>query len=309
MSVNDYEKMRRIGKGTHGRVYKARHRQTQEFFALKYLHDCGGTRMSALREITYLKRLKHKNLICMRGVFEVESGDDAAVSQWRQGGKYMVLDYMDFDLNNFLQHVTITSAQIKYYYQQILEGLDYCHAQNIIHRDLKPANVLINRRGEVKIADFGLSRAFVPDRRRAFTNEVVTLWYRAPELLLGAKDYGPAIDVWSLGCILAEMLLCRPYMPGEGEIEQLDMIYSNCGTPTEETWPGAFSLPKYEFAHPARPIESTLRERFAAFGKNGDVADIMCKMLTLNPAHRITSADALRHHYLISEPLPAFLTC
>ncbi|KAL5992014.1 Cell division control protein 2 [Asimina triloba] len=177
---------------------------------------------------------------------------------------------------------------------QILHGIAYCHSHRVLHRDLKPQNLLIDRRtNALKLADFGLARAFgIPVR--TFTHEVVTLWYRAPEILLGSRHYSTPVDVWSVGCIFAEMVNQRPLFPGDSEIDELFKIFRVLGTPNEETWPGVTSLPDFKSAFPKWPPKD-----FATVvpGLEPGGIDLLAKMLCLEPSKRITARNALEHEY------------
>lgn len=172
-----------------------------------------------------------------------------------------MFEYLEHDLNGLIdKKISLDTSQIKCIMQQLLKALDYLHSNRIMHRDIKGANVLINNKGEVKLADFGLAR--LPDTHLIphYTNRVATLWYRAPELLLGSNNYTTAIDMWSMGCLFFELLTFRPLFPGEKEPKVLDLIYQICGTPTEETWQGASALPLFSKLGPKRPQVRKLRE-------------------------------------------------
>jgi len=160
----------------------------------------------------------------------------------------MVFEYMDHDLTGLLERpgTKFSVAQIKCYMKQLLTGLYYCHKNHILHRDIKGSNLLIDNKGILKLADFGLARPYTTNEgANPLTNRVITLWYRPPELLLGAQAYGPAVDMWSAGCIFAELLHGKPILPGKDELEQLDLIFKLCGSPTMENWPEAHGLPWY----------------------------------------------------------------
>mmetsp|Transcript_30450 Transcript_30450/g.79013 ORF Transcript_30450/g.79013 Transcript_30450/m.79013 type:complete len:355 (+) Transcript_30450:430-1494(+) len=174
---------------------------------------------------------------------------------------------------------------------QILSGLSFCHARLVLHRDLKPQNVLIDKQGRVKLADFGLARAF--QAKKTYTHEVVTLWYRAPELLLGNQEYSASVDLWSTGCILAELSCRRPLFPGDSEIDQLFRIFRLLGTPTEATWPGVTKLPDYQESFPKwhpTPIADHLPTMEAC------AADLLSNLITFEPSKRLRAEDAMRHN-------------
>merc|ERR1712106_1245574 len=186
------------------------------------------------------------------------------------------------------------------YLKQLLEGIAYCHKHRVLHRDLKPQNLLIDASGRIKLADFGLARAFgFPVR--TYTHEVVTLWYRAPEILLGSKFYCTSVDTWSLGCIFAEMITRRPLFPGDSEIDQLFRIFRILGTPTETNWPGVSSLPDFKSVFPrweAQDISQALPPDVSPGGQ-----DLLHQILVYNPAGRISAKQALQHQYLYNSEL------
>jgi serine/threonine protein kinase len=188
---------------------------------------------------------------------------------------------------------TLHPMLVKSYMHQLLSGIAFCHSHRVLHRDLKPQNLLIDREGHLKLADFGLARAFgVPVR--TYTHEVVTLWYRAPEILLGSTQYSTPVDIWSVGCIFAELVTRQPLFPGDSEIDELFKIFQIMGTPTEETWPGISSLPDYKAAFPKWHPKS-LSEIVPGMDEDG--LDLLQKMLTYEPGKRISAKAALRHPY------------
>lgn len=199
--------------------------------------------------------------------------------------------------------VIFQPADIKSWLIMMLRGLEHCHRNFILHRDLKPNNLLIGRDGQLKLADFGLAREFgdyVELSRRPMTSQVVTIWYRAPELLFGAKQYGYGIDIWAIGCIFAELMLRTPYLPGEGQISQLDTTFRALGTPTEKDWPGMTLLPDYQkFKSYPRP---SLPDLFTS--ATPDAIQLLESMLVYNPTKRITAAEALAHRHFRLDPQP-----
>ncbi|KAG8057960.1 hypothetical protein GUJ93_ZPchr0002g24510 [Zizania palustris] len=244
--MDQYEKVEKIGEGTYGVVYKAKDRQTNETIALKKIRleqEDEGVPSTAIREISLLKEMQHKNIVRLHDVVHNEKCI------------YLVFEYLDLDLKKHMDSSPDFKNHniVKSFLYQILRGIAYCHSHRVLHRDLKPQNLLIDRRtNSLKLADFGLARAFgIPVR--TFTHEVVTLWYRAPEILLGAKRYSTPVDIWSVGCIFAEMVNQKPLFPGDSEIDELFKIFRITGTPNEETWPGVASLPDYKTSFPKWP--------------------------------------------------------
>ncbi|XP_020524007.1 cell division control protein 2 homolog A isoform X2 [Amborella trichopoda] len=242
-----YEKVEKIGEGTYGVVYKARDRVTNETIALKKIRleqEDEGVPSTAIREISLLKEMQHGNIVRLQDVVHSEKR------------LYLVFEYLDLDLKKHMDSSPDFSKDlrvIKMFLYQILRGIAYCHSHRVLHRDLKPQNLLIDRStNALKLADFGLARAIgIPVR--TFTHEVVTLWYRAPEILLGSRHYSTPVDVWSVGCIFAEMVNQRPLFPGDSEIDELFKIFRILGTPNEETWPGVNSLPDFKSSFPKWP--------------------------------------------------------
>jgi len=311
-NVDAFEKLEQIGEGTYGQVYKARSRDDGSIVALKKIRmtkdqEKDGFPITALREIKILKVLHHPNVVCLREIVTSAASD----ANKGKGSIYMVFEFMDHDLTGLLDSAMarFTVPQIKCYLAQLLEGLRYCHENRVLHRDIKGANLLINNRGELKLADFGLARPF-DDQSRSYTNRCITLWYRPPELLLGAIKYGPEVDLWSVGCVFGEMLLRKPTLPGKEEGDQFELICRLCGTPDESNWPGVSQLPMYERlvsqAQARRgPMQRQVRERFGRAISDRFAIDLLDKLLALNPEKRISCAEALRHSYFCEEPLPA----
>jgi len=223
----------------------------------------------------------------------------------------MVFEAMSNDLTGLMESEyskQFTRGQVKCYMQQLFEALNYCHRNGILHRDLKPSNILLNQRGEVKLGDFGLSRPF--SGQKNYTNRVVTLWYRCPELLLGAQRYGPGIDMWSAGCILAELLLNQPLLPGPTEPDQLVLIWNWCGTPDKNEWKGAEELPLFNTLRPPQSLPRKLKGRLQNISSDrrsffDDAAlDLLDRLLTLDPEKRISAGDALDSDYFWTDPMP-----
>ena len=186
---------------------------------------------------------------------------------------------------------------------QIVSGISFCHDNRILHRDMKPQNLLLDRHNNLKLADFGLARVcHMP--AKPYTHEVVTLWYRAPEILLGCKEYATAIDSWSIGCIFAEMVKLQPIFPGDSEIDELFRIFRTCGTPTESCWPGVTSYDNWSNEFPMwhqKSLRPILVSDARHPGINDAGIDLIEKFLTYQPSERITSFDALSHPYFDEE--------
>ncbi|KAI8323544.1 Pkinase-domain-containing protein, partial [Martensiomyces pterosporus] len=287
-----YKKERKLGEGTYAVVYLGRHIKTGRQVAIKKIKlgsMRSGLDMSAIREVKALRELRHPNVVELIDVFSHKTNLN------------LVLEYLDTDLEIVIKDTSLVfmPSDIKSWMLQALRGLDHCHRSWFLHRDLKPNNFLIASDGQLKLADFGLARDF-GDVSRVMTSQTVTRWYRAPELLFGAKNYTGAIDIWAMGCIFAELLLRTPYLPGDSDMNQLKTIFRALGTPTEDDWPGMAKLPAYvEFEKfPKNPLNAL----FTAAGH--DVLDLMGRMLTYNPVGRITAAQALAHPYFANLPRP-----
>jgi serine/threonine protein kinase len=223
-----------------------------------------------------------------------------------KGSIYMVMEFCDHDLTGLTDAgQKFIVPQIKCYMKQLLEGLAYCHAQKVLHRDIKGSNLLISHDGQLKLADFGLARAYDSEKQHEYTNRVITLWYRPPELLLGASMYGPAIDMWSAGCIFAELLLRKPILPGKNEFEQIDLIFKLLGTPDEAEWPRCKALKYYDLilSQVPRRYSNRFDEKFSTLDPTAK--DLLRKLLTLDPEKRISADEALNHEYFWTDPMPA----
>lgn len=286
--MEDYMKIEKIGEGTYGVVYKGKNKKTGQIVALKKIrleNEEEGVPSTAIREISILKELsQHPNIVKL---IEVLSDENKL---------FLVFEFLKMDLKHYMESLKgrmLDPSLVKSYTYQITEGILFCHRRRILHRDLKPQNLLIDEGGTIKIADFGLGRAFgVPVR--VYTHEIVTLWYRAPEVLLGSPRYSCPVDVWSIGCIFAELVTKKPLFHGDSEIDQLFRIFRTLSTPTDETWPGVTSLPDYKSTFP-NWNKNTLATSVAALDNDG--LDLLRKMLIYDPAKRISAKQALIHPY------------
>lgn len=219
--MNRFKQLEKLGNGTYATVYKGLNKTTGVYVALKEvkLDSEEGTPSTAIREISLMKELKHENIVRLYDVIHTENK------------LTLVFEFMDNDLKKYMDSRTVGNTPrglelnlVKYFQWQLLQGLAFCHENKILHRDLKPQNLLINKRGQLKLGDFGLARAFgIPVN--TFSSEVVTLWYRAPDVLMGSRTYSTSIDIWSCGCILAEMITGKPLFPGTNDEEQLKLIF------------------------------------------------------------------------------------
>lgn len=288
-----YQKLEKVGEGTYGIVYKAKDRLTGEIVALKKIRleaEDEGIPGTAIREISLLKELQHPNIVRLYDVVHTEKK------------LTLVFEFLDLDLKKYLDGCEggLEIRILKSFLYQLCRGIAYCHHHRVLHRDLKPQNLLINREGELKLADFGLARAFgIPVR--SYTHEVVTLWYRAPDVLMGSRKYSTPVDVWSIGCIFAEMHNGRPLFPGANEADELDHIFRALGTPDEASFPGIGELPEYKPASYKRYAPPETLGHLVP-GLSPDGVDLLTRMLQQDPARRITAKDALDHAFFADLP-------
>jgi cyclin-dependent kinase len=236
-----------------------------------------------------LKELRHPNIVRLFDVVHTERK------------LTLVFEYLDQDLKKYLDVCEggLDPTILKSFLFQLVTGVAYCHHHRVLHRDLKPQNLLINREGELKLADFGLARAFgIPVR--SYTHEVVTLWYRAPDVLLGSRHYSTPVDMWSIGCIFAEMCNGTPLFTGTSEATQLDFIFRHLGTPNESSFPGVSQLPEWRTDFPSYSPPSSFKVIAPHLDEAG--VELLAALLTYDPTRRITAQDARRHRYFADIP-------
>ena len=315
-SLNEYKIINDpVGKGSYGIVYKAYYIGKEEYRSLYGIPDVvalkqiktekekEGFPITALREIMILKELDHKNILKLLEVVVSEPKKEKKIEEGKiNRDVYLVFEYMEQDLGTILQRkIDFDLSQIKYIFHELVLGLKYLHENNILHRDLKPLNILLNAKNEIKIGDFGLARIFSnsPNVKKIYTNQVVTVCYRAPELLLGETNYSTKIDIWSLGCILLELLTRKTTFSYNEEKLVFLSICELCGTPNEKNWPHVTELKNYDSLIPKEEKASKINN--TTFPNFDDVTlDIIKKILTLNPEERITLDEILKHPFLTS---------
>ncbi|KAH3660692.1 hypothetical protein OGATHE_005024 [Ogataea polymorpha] len=278
--LNDFEKLEKIGEDT---------KHNNRVVALKKIRlesEDEGVPSTTIREISLLKELRDDNIVALYDIVHSNSNKI-----------YLVFEFLDMDLKKYMESIPegegLGSDMVKKFMLQLVRGLYHCHAHRVLHRDLKPQNLLIDKEGNLKVADFGLARAFgVP--LRAYTHEVVTLWYRSPEILLGGKQYSTGVDMWSIGCIFAEMSNRKPLFAGDSEIDQIFKIFRVLGTPTEEIWPDVVYLSDFKPSFP-KWSKQNLADIVPNLDPHG--VDLLEQLLTYDPAGRISAKRALMHPY------------
>ncbi|KAB8245462.1 kinase-like domain-containing protein [Aspergillus flavus] len=300
--VDNFERLNHIEEGSYGWVSRAKDITTGEIVALKKLkmdNSPDGFPVTGLREIQTLLEARHPNIVLLREIVIGTKMDDV----------FLVMDFLEHDLKTLLDDMRepFLPSEIKTLLSQVLSGLDFLHSQWIMHRDLKTSNLLMNNRGEIKIADFGMAR-YYGDPPPKLTQLVVTLWYRSPELLLGAEKYGTEIDMWSIGCIFGELLTKEPLLQGKNEVDQVSKIFALTGPPTPQTWPGFRSLPNAkslrlpQTSAPSGNPPLLPRSKFPFLTNAG--LQLLSSLLALNPSSRPTTQECLSHPYFREDPRP-----
>uniref|UniRef100_A0A0N4ZD12 Protein kinase domain-containing protein n=1 Tax=Parastrongyloides trichosuri TaxID=131310 RepID=A0A0N4ZD12_PARTI len=288
-SLDDFVNLEKVGEGTYGVVYKSKHRDTGSIVALKKIRieaDEEGVPATAIREVAMLREVKHPNIVALEGVILMPRK------------LFLIFEFLPMDLKQYMDRMyhgePLRPSLVESYLFQICQAMCFCHQRRILHRDLKPQNLLVDSDGCIKLADFGLART-VGIPLRAYTHEIVTLWYRSPEIMLGAKKYSTAVDVWSIACIFAEMATGKPLFNGDSEIDQLYRIFRLLGTPTKETWPGVELLPDYKPTFPnwkSNNVEIKLKNLIRPEG-----IDLLSGMLIYDPVQRVDMKYILKHDY------------
>lgn len=307
-SIENYERISKIDEGAYGIVWKAREVSSNTVYALKQVKfppeiTKEGFPIAALREINVLRTLSHPNILSVK---EMVVGDSPQAV-------FMVMEHMEMDLRDACENLTepLTQGELKRIMQQVLSALEMMHSHNYFHRDLKTSNILVARSGKVTLCDFGLTRTFDDPRRSDYTPLVITLFYRPPELLMGTTTYGPEVDIWSVGCIFAELITREQLFIGNGEIDQLSKIFSVLGPPSEDNWTGFSKLKHANALRWSGPKRSRLREKFPANMFEGKTFlapngfRLLESMLSLDPAKRITAEAAVGDDYFSEAPPPS----
>lgn len=304
--VRDFEIIAKIGEGTYGVVSRARDPRSGALVALKqikFTEVFNDFPLPTLREIRALRRLQHPNVVRLR---EIATAKSDPADRAPGGHVFMVLSYSDHDLAGLLRisrspssGYVMTPERIRSYTYQLLRGLAYCHSQGWVHRDIKTANLLITSQNELSITDFGLAKRVEPGRHA--TPNVVTLWYRAPEVLYQDPSASFPLDVWSAGCVFGEILSGRELFCGHDSLSQITMIYKLCGADLTG-WPGVQQLKPFQLLRPKTAYTPQFRTRFPRIGPLE--LDLLTRLLCINPHKRITAEAALQHPYFTQGGLP-----
>lgn len=285
-----------IGEGTYGKVYKASSAKDGQLVALKKMKldsEEEGMPSTAIREIALLKDLQHENVVRLLDIF-------CSMTKLT-----LVFEYLENDLKKYMKSLdnVLSADVVRQLSWQLLKGIHACHACRILHRDIKPQNLLIDKQGEggalrLKVADFGLARAYsVPVPK--YTHEVVTVWYRAPEILLGSALYSTPVDVWSVGCVVAEMASGSPLFAGDSEIDTIFKVFQKLGTPTEEVWAGLKDLPEFKVQFPKWKCKgwASIRSPSLPTKMGASGIDLLDRMMQYSPTKRMSARQALEHSY------------
>tara|TARA_R110002003_G_scaffold55_4_gene4951 strand:- start:7643 stop:8992 length:1350 start_codon:yes stop_codon:yes gene_type:complete len=297
--TSNFSHLNPIEEGSYGFVSRAQDITTSQIVALKKVkmdQAQDGFPITALREISILQKARHPNIVSLQ---EILSGDDPTEC-------VLVMEFLEHDLKTLQEDMSerFMASEVKTLLRQLVSAVDFLHDNFIFHRDLKTSNILLNNRGQLKLADFGMAR-YIPPPDAPLTQLVVTLWYRAPELLLGTTTYGTEIDMWSIGCIFGELLAKEPLLQGKNEVDQLSLIFTLCGLPSEKTWPAFYRLPNAKSLKMPRDHRSTPgfnRAKFPFLTAAG--VELLSSLLSLNPERRPTAKEVLQHEYFREQPKP-----
>ncbi|XP_030516531.2 cyclin-dependent kinase C-2 C-like isoform X2 [Rhodamnia argentea] len=294
LKTDSFEKLEKIGQGTYSCVFRARELANGRMVALKKVRLDNFQPESIqfmAREISILRRLDHPNIMKLEGI----------ITSRLSNSIYLVFEYMEHDLSGLISapQIMFSDAQVKCYMKQLLSGIEHCHLHGVIHRDIKASNILVNNEGILRIGDFGLANVLNPKNRQHLTSHVVTLWYRPPELLMGSTSYGVSVDLWSVGCVFAELLLRRPILKGRTEVEQLHKIFKLCGSPPDGYWKMS-KIPHATTFRPRHSYECTLRERCKDI--TASALNLMETFLSIEPHKRGTASSALISAYFKTVP-------
>lgn len=290
-----FQIVEKLGEGTYGKVYKARSTRTSQVCAMKKMKldtEDEGVPSTAIREIALLKELSHENIVKLLDVFCTTNK------------LALVFEFVESDLKKYMKASGATRGLkppvVLSLSLQLCRGIEFCHANRVLHRDLKPQNLLIDGQLRLKVADFGLARAYslpVPK----YTHEVVTVWYRAPEILLGSVLYSVPVDIWSIGCVTGEMATGSPLFAGDSEIDTLFKIFQKIGTPSTEMWPGVSGLPEFKLSFPQWKPKGWANIRNIASQVGRDGVDLLEQLTRYDPRQRISARRALQHRYFQGE--------
>lgn len=297
--TSNFDTLNQIEEGSYGWVSRAKDVSTNEVVALKKVkmdYNQDGFPITALREINILQKARHTNIVELK---EILAGDDPQEC-------VLVMEFLEHDLKTLQEDMSdpFMASEVKTLLRQLVGAVGFLHDNFIMHRDLKTSNILLNNRGQLKLADFGMAR-YIPPANAPLTQLVVTLWYRAPELLLGTTTYSTEVDMWSVGCIFGELLAKEPILQGKNEVDELSLIFSLCGLPTEKLWPQFYRLPNaksLKLPRDHRNAPTFNRSKFPFLTAAG--IDLLSSLLSLNPDHRPTANEVLQHPYFKEQPKP-----